>query len=88
MFEKIKLAENIRKILEFESRRNNFTYSDDDYIFCESEIEDKIFNIEQLLECELCKHDVRGIAEQLKLDKEFLKKYNRIRKSELWHRPA
>ena len=56
MFEKIQLAENIREILEFESRLNNFTYSDDDYI-------------------------------ELKSDKEFLKKYNSIRKSELWHRP-
>ena len=87
MFEKVKLAETIREILVFENRCNHPACSLDDYVFYESEIEDRILSAEQLLECELCEFDVRDIAEKLKSDKEFLKKYNRICKSELWRKP-
>ena len=87
MHEKVHLAENMREILVFENRRNHQLCSEDDYLFYESEIEDRIFNAEKLLERELCKCDARDIENELKSDKEFLKKYNRIRKSELWRRP-
>ena len=87
MHEKVHLAEDMREILVFENRRNHSSCSEYDYVFYESEIKDRIFDAEQLLERELCECDVRDIVKKLKSDKEFWEKYNRIRKSELWHRP-
>ena len=87
MFEKIRLAESVRKVLKLESIRDNPISSEDDCKFCEDEIGNEIFDMRLFLGCELHECDMQEIAKKLKSDKDFLKKYNRIRKSKLWHRP-
>ena len=86
MFEKVKLAEDIREVIKLDSIRKNLSYDDDCYCICEMKIGNKMFDIEKLIDCGLCAQDVWDLIELLKSDKDFLEKYDRVRKSELWRR--